>query len=79
MSAFIYLKTDTIRYQGKEVYYRKPINTELHQATEYNHHYEYYYKQNHKNNHNKDKLFHHLLFYLYFLVNIFYILVIIHL
>jgi hypothetical protein len=45
MSAFIYLKTDTIRYQEKEVYYRKPINTELHQATEYNDHYEYYYKQ----------------------------------
>jgi len=45
MSAFIYLKTDTIRYQGKEVYYRKPINTELHQATEYNDHYVYYYKQ----------------------------------
>ena len=45
MSAFIYLKTDTIRYQGKVVYYRKPINTELHQATEYNDHYVYYYKQ----------------------------------
>ena len=45
MSAFIYIKIDTIRYQGKEVYCRKPINTELHQATEYNDHYVYYYKQ----------------------------------
>lgn len=44
MSAFIYLKTDNIRYKGKEVYYRKPINTELHKATEYNENYEYYYK-----------------------------------
>ena len=46
MSASIYVKIETMSYQGKEVFYKKPINTELHAATEFSNNYEYYYKEN---------------------------------
>ena len=49
MSAFIYLKVNNFSYKGKEVYYRKPINTELHKATEYNEYNQYYYKTSETN------------------------------
>lgn len=42
----IYVKIDKILYKGKEVFYKKPINTELHIATEFSKNYEYYYKEN---------------------------------
>jgi hypothetical protein len=49
MTSFIYLKTNHFNYKGKEVFYKKPINTELHKATEYNEYYEYYYKTSETN------------------------------
>lgn len=44
-SPSIYVNIENMSYKGKEVFYKKPINTELHKAVEYNHHYEYYYKE----------------------------------
>lgn len=41
----IYVKIETMRYKGQKVFYRKPINTELHIATEFSKNYEYYYKE----------------------------------
>ena len=41
----IYVKIETMSYKRKEVFYRKPINTELHIATEFSKNYEYYYKE----------------------------------
>ena len=45
MNASIYLKIDNMSYEGKEIFYKKPINTELHVATEFSKHYEYFYKE----------------------------------
>jgi len=46
MCASIFVKIDKMYYQGKEVFYKKPINTELHIATEFSKIiYEYYYKE----------------------------------
>ena len=42
----IYVKVENIYYKEKEVFYKQPINTELHKATEYNSNYLYYYKEN---------------------------------
>jgi len=48
-NTFIYINIDNILYQGKPIfYYRKPINTQLHKATEFNNYYEYYYKDKDK-------------------------------
>jgi len=41
----IYVKIDKMIYKGKEVFYRKPINTDMHLATEFSKNYEYYYKE----------------------------------
>jgi hypothetical protein len=41
----IYVKIETMSYKTKQVFYRKPINTELHLATEFSRNYEYYYKE----------------------------------
>lgn len=41
----IYVKIENMSYKGNEVFYRKPINTELHIATEFSKNYEYYYKE----------------------------------
>jgi hypothetical protein len=41
----IYVKIDKIIYKGKEVFYRKPINIEMHLATEFSKNYEYFYKE----------------------------------
>jgi len=35
-------------YKGNEIFYKKPINTELHQAIEISKNYEYYYKEHEK-------------------------------
>ena len=35
-----------MNFQGYEMYYRKPINTELHAVMEISKNYEYYYKEN---------------------------------
>jgi hypothetical protein len=45
MNEVIYIKIDFITYKRKEVFYKKPINTELHKATEYTNNYEYYVKE----------------------------------
>jgi hypothetical protein len=39
----IYVKIENISYKGKEVFYRKPINIEMHLVTEISKNYEYYY------------------------------------
>ena len=44
MTTYIYTPVETIYYKGKEVFYKQPINTELHKATKYTNNYEYYYK-----------------------------------
>jgi len=41
----IYVKIETISYKGKEVFYRKPINIEIHLVTEFSKNYEYFYKE----------------------------------
>lgn len=41
----IYVKIDKMSYRGKEIFYKKPINTELHRATEMTKNYEYFYKE----------------------------------
>jgi hypothetical protein len=46
MNPAIYIKMDKMYFQGYEMYYRKPINTELHPAMEILKNYEYYYKEN---------------------------------
>jgi len=45
-NTFIFLKIDNITYKGKTVYYKKPILTDLHKATEFTENYEYYYTEN---------------------------------
>ena len=42
----IYVNVDSMSYKGEKVFYKKPINIELHKATEYTSNYEYYYKEN---------------------------------
>ena len=49
-TSYIYVKTDKILYKGKDVFYKKTINTELHQATEFSQYYEYYYKKTQNEN-----------------------------
>jgi len=46
MNPGIFIKIDKMYFQGYEIYYRKPINTELHAAMEISKNYEYYYKEN---------------------------------
>jgi len=45
----IYIQIDNMSYQRKKVFYKKPINTQLHKATEYTNNYEYYLKQTDEN------------------------------
>ena len=51
----IYLKIDNIIYKEKEVFYRKPINIEMHLATEFSKNFEYFYKEKEEDDDEKIK------------------------
>lgn len=40
---FIFVKIENITHNGCEVFYKKPINTNFHKATDFNDNYDYYY------------------------------------
>jgi hypothetical protein len=43
--SFVYKRVENIKYKGFSVFYKEPINTEMHNVKEFSNKYQYFYKE----------------------------------